>query len=306
MHRLLKASVNRKNARSVHQKCCYPNSGTVLLQRFRSGCRDTAYLAALGSCSQSWLDWCRRRWAGPQERLVPPFILYSDTTHAQLHTLTLLVCVLAVQSVLDRCGGSSDRGRERRRVLGGCNACWDDCHEKVRGSVFKMSFVFKTVSTAKCNDVNFFFRYGGADTGDRTMVTVFTCFSNLIDVFVLNDLFNDTTILGAVFAFLSSWMPCVLPWTSWQGCLQRHQLDTWLYSRRRLRYILSSCYKCCWFPDTRSVSFSSDNVCFLPLEGSHRGGVNPKSCSKGRTSQLHCSRAGHATRPWRRGHSSHL
>lgn len=176
MHRLLKASVNRKNARSVHQKCCYPNSGTVLPQRFGSGCRDTAYLAALGSCSQPWLDWCRRRWAGPQERLVPPFILHNDDTHAQLHTLTLLVCMLAVQSVLDRCGGSSDRGRDRRRVLGGCNACWDDCHEKVRGSVFKMSFVFKTISTAKCNDVNYCFRYGGADTGDRTMVTVFTCF----------------------------------------------------------------------------------------------------------------------------------
>lgn len=277
----------------------------MLPQPFRSGCRDTAYLAALGNCSQSWLAWCRRRWAGPQERLVPPFILYNDNTHAQLHTLTLLVCVLAVQSVLDRCGWSSDRGRERRWVLGGCNACWDDCHEKVRGSVFKMSFVFKIVSTTKCNDVHYFFQIRRCwcrrqNYGDSFYLSFKSnwCF--------LNYLFNYTTILGAVFAFLSSWMPCVLPWMSWQSCLQCHQLDTWLCSRRRLRYILSSCYKCCWFPDTRSVSFSSDNVCFLPLEGSHRGGVNPKSCSKGRTSQLHCSRAGHATRPWRHGHSSHL
>lgn len=153
----------------------------------------------------------------------------------------------------------------------------------------------------KRHDVNCFFQirrcwHRRQNNGDSF------CFlkKNLIlidSLFILIDMFyGEISNLGAVFIFLSSWMPCVLLWMSWKGCLQRHQPETWLYSRRRLRYAQVS----------RCVSFLCDNICFLALEGSHRGGVNSKSCSKGRTSQLHCSRAGHATRPRRRGRSSHL
>lgn len=273
----------------------YPKSEIVFLQRFRSGSKDTMYLAALENYSQSWLDWCRRRWAGRQERLVPPFILFNNNTHttANVHALgvyvSCTVCSWQLQLAIwpgrrvTLCPG------QVQCMLGWLP--WKGARQSFQN---ENCFSWATKSIM----LNVFFRYGGADTGDRTMVTVFAFFLSFYIILYFSFLFSIIKFPTLPLFLFPSPVGCIVSccgWaenvgfsaTSWtHGCTSGGGSGTLLVSR--------------------CVSFQCDNICFLPLEGSHWGWVNTKSCSKGWTSQLHCSRAGHATWPRRRGHSSHL
>lgn len=62
-------------------------------------------------------------------------------------------------------------------------------------------------------------RYGGADAGDRTMVTFFST-PNIHYLYIINYIFityyskQSLSIHDTVFDFLSSWTLCVLLWMS--------------------------------------------------------------------------------------------
>lgn len=146
-----------------------------------SGCKTTRSRLVQGNCCQYSLDWCRRKWEGPLERWVFTLVLHDVSPQwqtdrqivlfvFQLYSLFLTAAaghLTARQSSAAAWADAMLAGTQAMKRLTKTTVSALTAHLLCYCNICQNIYPPKWPTSSQINC----FRYGGADTGDRTMVS---------------------------------------------------------------------------------------------------------------------------------------